>query len=91
MGFSTESNKSSTTGSKEFVKADRFINLYLTDAEGKAVKVSFIGLHKNIAHENALIEFLDADEKNVNKVVGALTADYRSATPTKAFAGFKFA
>jgi len=90
MGFSSSSTGSTTTAKGEFKKADRFLNLYITGIDGKPVKVSFIGLHIDVPAENAIIEYLDANPDNVSDVLTAMTADYRSATPVKAFVGFKF-
>lgn len=93
MAFNTNSSATTTTtesSGKGFVKADRFLNLYIKDNEGKDVKVSFIGLHENIPHEKAIIDYLDANPEDVGAVLNAFTADYRSAVSTKKFAGFKF-
>jgi len=88
MGFSSSTGSTTTKG--EFKKADRFLNLYITGIDGKPVKVSFIGLHIDVPAENAIIEYLDANPDKTSDVLTAMTADYRSATPVKAFVGFKF-
>jgi hypothetical protein len=93
MAFNTSTTPATTTTetTKGFVKADRFLNLYIKDNDGKDIKVSFIGLHENIPHENAIIRHLDANpESGITDVLNALSADYRSATSTKNFVGFKF-
>ena len=91
MAFNQSSTASSTTtGNDKFKKADRFLNLYITGLDGKPIKVSFIGLHADVPHEQAIIEYLDANPDKTSDVISAMTADYRSATPVKAFAGFKF-
>lgn len=91
MAFNQSSTASSTTTNKgDFKKADRFLNLYITGLDGKPIKVSFIGLHADVPHEKAIMDYLDANPDKTGDVISAMTADYRSATPVKAFAGFKF-
>lgn len=91
MAFNPSNNASSTTSTKgDFKKADRFLNLYITGLDGKPVKVSFIGLHADVPHEKAIIDYLDANPEKTGDVLSAMTADYRSSVSTKTFAGFKF-
>lgn len=89
MAFNPSTSTASSS-SKEFKKADRFLNLYITGLDGKPVKVSFIGLHADVPHEKAIIDYLDANPDKTGDVLGAFTADYRSSVSTKTFAGFKF-
>ena len=92
MAFNPSTSPASTTtaGNDKFKKADRFLNLYITGLDGKPIKISFIGLHADVPAENAIIEYLDANPDKTADVLSAMTADYRSAAPTKVFAGFKF-
>lgn len=92
MAFNPSTSPASTTtaGNDKFKKADRFLNLYITGLDGKPVKVSFIGLHADVPHEKAIMDYLDANPDKTGDVISAMTADYRSSTPVKAFAGFKF-
>ena len=93
MAFNTNSSATTTTtesSGKGFVKADRFLNLYIKDNSGKDVKVSFIGLHLSVPHEKAIIDYLDANPEKTGDVLSAMSADYRSSVSTKTFAGFKF-
>jgi hypothetical protein len=91
MAFtSSTSGSGANEGTKGFKKADRFINLYLTGLDGKPVKVSFIGLHADVPHEQAIIDYLDANPEGTKDVLSAMTADYRNGVSTKVFAGFKF-
>lgn len=91
MAFNPSTTVPSSTSNKgDFKKADRFLNLYITGLDGKPVKVSFIGLHADVPHEKAIIDYLDANPEKTGDVLSAFTADYRSSVSTKTFAGFKF-
>lgn len=91
MAFNPSTTATSSTSNKgDFKKADRFLNLYITGLDGKPVKVSFIGLHADVPHEKAIIDYLDANPEKTGDVLSAFTADYRSSVSTKTFAGFKF-
>lgn len=89
MAFTSSTTVPSTSSNKDnFKKADRFLNLYITGLDGKPVKVSFIGLHADVPHEKAIIDYLDANPDKTGDVLSAMSADYRSSA--KIFAGFKF-
>ena len=91
MAFTSSTTVPSTSSNKDnFKKADRFLNLYITGLDGKPVKVSFIGLHADVPHEKAIIDYLDANPEKTGDVLSAMSADYRSSVSTKTFAGFKF-
>lgn len=91
MAFNPDNSGSTgnNTASRKDKKADRFLNLYITGNDGKPVKVSFIGLHMDVPHEKAIIDYLDANPAGIDNVLGAFTAVYRTATP-KPFVGFSF-
>lgn len=60
-------------------KSDFFINLFLPNQDGGRKKVGSIGLKLSKPDQKNLIEFLTADEANVEKFLGKLQATVAAA------------
>lgn len=65
-------------------KANGFINLYLTDKDGKRRKLGAIPLKDSNPRMKTLRAWLEEDPSRVSKVVAALSADYQPATQANA-------
>jgi hypothetical protein len=79
----------STTADQGQKRADAFANLYLPkkNADGSPGRYKFgaIALYKDKLTEKKLIEMFEKDPEGVAKLlVGKMTIEYRSATPTEA-------
>lgn len=93
MAFNRSNNTAadtSTVATGTFKKADAFINIYATDAEGKSHKVGSLALHKDNALHAAMIEHCESAEDAVFDVMSSLTCDFRSAVPVVNKAVFSF-
>lgn len=65
--FAIEGNKnqsSESTGNDKW-KADAFLNVYIPSKNGSEKKVGAIKLYKNKANDRQVIDFLSADEGNL--------------------------
>ena len=60
-------------------KSDWFINLFLPNKDGGRKKVGSIGLKLSKPDQKNLIEYLTADEANVEKFLSKLTASVAAA------------
>jgi hypothetical protein len=60
-------------------KATAFLNLYLPDKDGGRRKVGFVALKENRSIDRQLIEFLQADEGNVEVLLGKLQLEFNMA------------
>ena len=92
MSFNT-SNTASTSNVAQgnFKKADAFINLSATDANGKLVKFGFLTLYKDVPlHAQAMEHIAANPDGGVEEVLSSLLADYRDATPVVSTAKFSF-
>lgn len=59
-------------------KAAAFINLFLPRKDGSRMKLGFIALKENDPEHLQLMEWLEADEGNLNKLATKLVLDYRA-------------
>lgn len=90
MAFN-QSNASSNVQTGNFKKADGFINIYATDANGKSHKVGALNLYRDNALHLAMIEHIEANpEDGVVEVMSSFSADYRSGVPAVSTAAFSF-
>lgn len=64
-------------------KAQAFINISLPGANGKDRKLGAIALHTNKVAEKSLMEWLQADPANVQKLLGKMKLDFQLATGTE--------
>ena len=88
MAFQIENNQASAQQNANW-KASAFMNLYLPDSvTGKPKKFGAIPLRDTNVAEKGLIDWLKADPSRVQKVLAALTADFRLADE-KSQVGFK--
>ena len=60
-------------------RAKGFLNIYLPSKDGKRRKVGAIALRESKLIENQILTFLEADEGNLEKLVGKLIFEYQSA------------
>lgn len=72
----------SSAATNESWKAQGFINLYLPTANGRK-KLGAIPLKDSKQNERALLEWLNADEANINKLAEKLIVEYQSAAVTE--------
>ena len=59
-------------------RAKGFLNIYLPSKDGKRRKVGAIALRESKLVENQILGFLEADEGNLEKLVGKLIFEYQS-------------
>lgn len=63
-------------------KADGFLNFYLPTQDGRA-KVGAIALRKNRDKESQLIDWLNADPANVQKLLNKLVLEFNPVNEAK--------
>lgn len=63
-------------------KADAFLNFYIPSKDGGQKKLGAIPLKMSRANEKQLIEWLQADPENVQKLVNKIQLNFQSATPS---------
>ena len=67
---------------KRWKPADAFLNLYIPAKDGgRPKKIGALKLYANRRLDAELIEFLQADEANVGKLLSKLTADFNAIDP----------
>lgn len=74
--FDRQSNKGNNSNSDW--KASSFINLFITRKNGTKCKLGFIALKAQDPEHAQLIEWLEADEGNLEKLQAKLVLDYRA-------------
>lgn len=70
-----------TAAQDESWKAQGFINIYLPTKGGGERKLGTIALHEKKPAEKQLIDWLKADEKNIQTLVGKLMFNFNTAEP----------
>ena len=83
MAFNTNTAAAPAQTNNDNWKAQGFINLYLPPKGGRR-KLGAISLKVNKASEKQLIEWLEADEKNVDVLASKLIVEYNPATASDA-------
>lgn len=77
--FDRQSNtRNSNTSSNADWKASAFINIFVTRKNGTKCKLGFIALKAQDPEHAQLIEWLEADEGNLEKLQAKLVLDYRA-------------
>ena len=66
-------------GNDDSWKADGFINIYLPGADGKDRKIDAIPLKASKAVQKQLLEWLEKDPANIEKLASKLVLTYQSA------------
>lgn len=64
-------------------KAQAFLNFYLPRQDGSRAKLGAIGLKMAKPNEKTLIEWLNADPANIQKLVNKLEVEFKSVEPTE--------
>lgn len=74
--FDRKSGKKGNTGNSDW-KAAAFINLFITRKNGSKMKLGFIALKSDDPEHVQLMEWLEANEGNLEKLATKLLLDYR--------------
>jgi hypothetical protein len=77
----TQSNNQSNNQDQAGWKAQGFINLYLPTADGKRVKLGAIPLKESRTNEKTLLEWLNKDPANAQKLLAQMQIEFKSAEP----------
>lgn len=72
-------NNAQAQGNDDNWKAQGFINLYLPGSEGKDRKIGAIPLKVSKAAEKQLLDYLNADPANVDKLAAKIKLTFQSA------------
>lgn len=83
MAFNTNAAPQAVAN-QAWEKAGGFINIYLPSKDGKRRKLGAIPLKASKATEKQLMDFLEEDEGNVQKMIAKLIVEYQSAAVTEA-------
>ena len=86
MAFNTDnaaSNVGNTNTNNDSWKAQGFLNFFIPGKDGKTKKIGAIGLKDSKPNEKELMNWLNADPANVQKLLKVLTVTYQSAVPTE--------
>lgn len=75
----SNANNNAQQSDNDSWKADGFINLYLPGADGKDRKIDAIPLKASKAVQKQLLEWLEKDPENINKLASKLKLTYQSA------------
>ena len=75
----TNNTQAQNQGNDDNWKAQGFINLYLPGSEGKDRKIGAIPLQISKDAHKQLLEWLEKDPENINKLAGKLRLTYQSA------------
>jgi hypothetical protein len=75
--FDRKSSKSKGNSNSDW-KAAAFINLFLPRKDGSRMKLGFCALKSDDPEHLQLMEWLEADEGNLNKLATKLVLDYRA-------------
>lgn len=75
--FERKSSKSKGNANNSDWKASAFINLFITRKNGSRMKLGFIALKSDDPEHLQLMEWLEADEGNLEKLATKLVLDYR--------------
>jgi hypothetical protein len=81
MAFAQRNNNSNTDNNNAAWKAQGFINLYLPTQDGKKVKLGAIPLKESKTNEKTLLDWLNKDPANAQKLLGQMQIEFKSADP----------